>query len=86
MFLDDVVCGHDVSIHLTDTVFNLSQCQCENLEDVKLNLTGSDYGPYLANEASPIYTSTIVEKCTKKLVDDWNKMRCEVRPLSDCHA
>jgi hypothetical protein len=30
------------------------------------------------NEASPLYTSTIVERCTQKLVDDWNAMRCEV--------
>jgi hypothetical protein len=41
--------------------------------------TASDYGPYLANEASPLHTTTVVEKCTQKLVDDWNKMRCQVR-------
>eukprot|EP00195_Chlamydomonas_chlamydogama_P016264 CAMPEP_0202896914 /NCGR_PEP_ID=MMETSP1392-20130828/5816_1 /ASSEMBLY_ACC=CAM_ASM_000868 /TAXON_ID=225041 /ORGANISM="Chlamydomonas chlamydogama, Strain SAG 11-48b" /LENGTH=351 /DNA_ID=CAMNT_0049582431 /DNA_START=127 /DNA_END=1182 /DNA_ORIENTATION=- len=52
-------------------------CQCESLEDIKLNLTSSDYGSYLANEASPLYTTTIVEKCTQKLVDDWNHMRCQ---------
>jgi hypothetical protein len=40
--------------------------------------TASDYGPYLANEASPLYTSTIVERCTEKLVDDWHAMRCQV--------
>jgi hypothetical protein len=40
--------------------------------------TASDYGSYLANEASPLYTSTIVDKCTQKLVDDWNNMRCQV--------
>ena len=41
--------------------------------------TGTDYGPYLANEASPLFTATIVERCTEKLVDDWNKMRANVR-------
>jgi hypothetical protein len=40
--------------------------------------TSSDYGAYLANEASPLYTSTIVERCTEKLVDDWHAMRCQV--------
>jgi hypothetical protein len=40
--------------------------------------TATDYGTYLANEASPLYTSTIVDKCTQKLVDDWNNMRCQV--------
>lgn len=41
--------------------------------------TATDYGSYLANEASPLYTSTIVDRCTQKLVDDWNAMRCQVR-------
>jgi len=40
--------------------------------------TASDYGPYIANEPSPLLTTTIVDKCTQKLVDDWNKMRCQV--------
>lgn len=40
--------------------------------------TSSDYGPYLANEASPLHTTTLVERCTAKLVDDWNRMRCNV--------
>jgi hypothetical protein len=40
--------------------------------------TATDYGSYLANEPSPLLTTTIVEKCTQKLVDDWNKMRCQV--------
>ena len=40
--------------------------------------TSSDYGAYLANEASPLVTTTIVEKCTQKLVEDWNKMRAQV--------
>lgn len=44
--------------------------------------TATDYGPYLANEASPLYTSTIVDKCTQKLVDDWNAMRCQVGTLA----
>jgi hypothetical protein len=41
--------------------------------------TATDYGGYLANEASPLYTSTIVDRCTQKLVEDWNAMRCQVR-------
>ena len=41
--------------------------------------SGSDYGPYLANEASPLHTTTIVERCTEKLVDDWTRMRANVR-------
>lgn len=43
--------------------------------------TSSDYGPYLANEPSPLHTTTIVERCTEKLVDDWNKMRANVSSI-----
>ena len=46
--------------------------------------TGTDYGPYLANEPSPLHTTTIVDRCTEKLVDDWNKMRANVRPPAPC--
>lgn len=46
--------------------------------------TGTDYGPYLANEPSPLHTTTIVDRCTEKLVDDWNKMRANVRPPTPC--
>ena len=58
---------------------------CPNLANFFLALNtvlplqaATDYGPYLANEASPLYTTTIVEKCTQKLVEDWNRMRCQV--------
>jgi hypothetical protein len=41
--------------------------------------TGTDYGPYLANEASPMHTTTLVDCCTRKLVADWKYMRENVR-------
>jgi hypothetical protein len=47
---------------------------CANLTQPQ---TATDYGAYLANEASPLFTSTIVDRCTRKLVDDWNMMRCQ---------
>lgn len=37
--------------------------------------TGTDYGPFLANEASPIHTTTLVDCCTRKLVADWRYLR-----------
>ena len=41
--------------------------------------TGTDYGPYLANEPSPLHTTTIAACCTRKLVDDWKYLRVNVR-------
>jgi hypothetical protein len=39
----------------------------------------TDYGHYLQNEPSPIVPATIVEKCTAKLVEEWNHLRCQAR-------
>lgn len=68
--------------------------QCESLDDIKLYLVrvatlvqhhtlcgaqaATDYGSYLSNEASPLHTTTLVERCTQKLVDDWNYLRNNV--------
>jgi len=49
--------------------------QCETLEDMKLHLASTDYGDFLANEPSPLHTTTIAEKCTAKLVREFNHIR-----------
>ncbi|CAK0737150.1 V-type proton ATPase subunit d2 [Coccomyxa viridis] len=72
-YVDAVVRGHRSGLLTTADYNNL--CQCETLDDIKLNLTSTDYGPYLANEPSPLHTTTVVDRCTEKLVDDWNKLR-----------
>ncbi|KAJ0977927.1 hypothetical protein J5N97_013401 [Dioscorea zingiberensis] len=46
-------------------------------------LSSTDYGPFLQNEPSPLHTTTLVEKCTLKLVDDYKHMLCQAtEPLS----
>lgn len=45
------------------------------LKDFKLQLTSTDYGNFLANETPPISTSTIAEKATQRLVDEFNYIR-----------
>lgn len=49
--------------------------QCETLDDFKLQLSSTDYGNFLANETPPISTSTIAEKATARLVDEFNYLR-----------
>jgi len=57
--------------------------QCETLEDFRMQLSATDYGNFLANEPTPISTSTISEKATQVLVDQFNYMRSNaVEPLS----
>ncbi|GJN18537.1 hypothetical protein PR202_gb05709 [Eleusine coracana subsp. coracana] len=129
-FLEAIVRGNRSGL-LTSADYN-NLCQCENLDDIKMHLTATEYGPYLQNgeiqgllvigylgragatvihyaarsaaammsllairpvqiaitdrgfrEPSPLHTTTIVEKCTLKLVDEYKHMLCQAtEPLS----
>lgn len=57
--------------------------QCETLEDMKMHLSSTDYGDFLASEPSPLHTTTIAEKCTMKLVKEFRHIRAQAtQPLS----
>jgi len=57
--------------------------QCDTLDDMKLYLSSTDYGDFLANEPSPLHTTTIAEKCTIKLVKEFAHLRAQAtEPLS----
>ncbi|KAG0538232.1 hypothetical protein BDA96_03G217500 [Sorghum bicolor] len=71
-FLEAIVRGNRSGL-LTAADYN-NLCQCETLDDIKMHLTATEYGPYLQNEPSPLHTTTIVEKCTLKLVDEYKHM------------
>lgn len=48
-----------------------------------MQLTATDYGNFLANEPTPLSTSTIADKATARLVDEFNYIRSNaVEPLS----
>jgi V-type H+-transporting ATPase subunit d len=50
---------------------------------MKIHLASTSYGDFLENEPSPIHTTTIAEKCTLKMVEEFNYMRANsVKPLS----
>lgn len=50
---------------------------------MKLHLASTDYGDFLQNEPSPIHTTTIAEKCTQKLVEEFEYLRANsFEPLS----
>ena len=66
---------------LTDSDYH-HLTQCENLEDVKLNLQETDYGPVLSNEAS-ISPAVIEGKALHKLVLEFYYLRSNaVHPLT----
>eukprot|EP00298_Acanthocystis_sp_HF-20_P026742 c4570_g1_i1.p1 GENE.c4570_g1_i1~~c4570_g1_i1.p1 ORF type:complete len:358 (+),score=95.05 c4570_g1_i1:46-1119(+) len=60
---------------------NLSQC--DNLEDVKMHLQGTKYGQFLANEPPPLATTTIQQKATEKMVEEFKALRAHAnQPLA----
>lgn len=51
--------------------------------DLKTQLSATDYGNFLANEPSPLSTTTISDKATQLLVDQFNYIRSNaVEPLA----
>jgi V-type H+-transporting ATPase subunit d len=44
---------------------------------LKLQLSATEYGNFLANVPSPISTSTISDKATEKLVEEFNYLRAQ---------
>lgn len=51
--------------------------------DVKIHLSSTSYGDFLMNEPSPLHTTTIAEKCTLTMVDDFDFLRANaVEPLA----
>ncbi|THH16557.1 hypothetical protein EW146_g4103 [Bondarzewia mesenterica] len=80
-FLVGIVKGYKAGILTQGHYANLTQC--ENLEDVRTQLSATDHGNFLANEPLPISTSTIADKATQILVDQFNYIKGNaVSPLS----
>jgi hypothetical protein len=50
---------------------------------MKLHFASTDYGDFLQNEPSPLHTTTIAEKCTERMVRDFNYLRANAtQPLA----
>ncbi|KAL8140849.1 hypothetical protein V2J09_006870 [Rumex salicifolius] len=80
-YLEAIVRGYRSGL-LTAADYN-NLCQCETLDDIKMHLSATEYGTYLQNEPSPLHTTTLVEKCTLKLVDEYKHMLSQAtEPLS----
>jgi len=59
-YLEAEVRGFRFGILRHSDYVNLTQC--ENLDDMKLHFSSTDYGDFLQNEPSPLHTTTIHEK------------------------
>ncbi|KAF2986970.1 hypothetical protein EK904_000799 [Melospiza melodia maxima] len=72
-YLEGLVRGFKAGILRQGDYVNL--VQCESLEDLKLHLQSTDYGNFLANEASPLTVSVIDDKLKEKMVVEFRHMR-----------
>jgi len=80
-YLEAILRGYRLGILTTADYNNL--VQCEVLDDMRLHLASTGYGDFLANEPSPLHTTTIAEKCTEKMVQEFYHIRCQaVEPLA----
>jgi V-type H+-transporting ATPase subunit d len=56
---------------------------CSNLNEFKLVLEDSDYGAYLANEATPIEIVVLKKRMKEKLMDEIQHLICQsTQPLT----
>jgi V-type H+-transporting ATPase subunit d len=80
-YLEALVRGFRSGILTQSDYTNLTQC--ETLDDMRLALSATDYGDFLANEPSPLHTTTISERCTSRLVKEFNHLRAQAtEPLA----
>lgn len=80
-FLEGVVRGYRSSMLTSGNYQALTQC--ETLDDLRMQLSATDYGNFLASEPSPLATSSIAHKATKKLVSEFDYLRSNAtEPLS----
>jgi len=81
-FVEGIVRGYHLGLLTRADYDNLTQC--EVLDDLKLHLQGTSYGPdFLANEPSPLYTTTIQEYATQVMIKQFEFIReNSVQPLT----
>ena len=80
-YVEALVRGYKNSLLTSSQYINLTQC--DNLEDVKLQLSATDYGAYLADINQTLSTSVIEQKLNKKLIDDFHYIKSQsTDPLS----
>ncbi|KAL8293015.1 hypothetical protein RQP46_000709 [Phenoliferia psychrophenolica] len=80
-YLEGVLRGFKAGLITQSQYSNLTQC--ETIDDFRMQLAATDYGTFLANETPPISTSTIADRATNKLVDEFNYIRSNsVQPLT----
>ncbi|EGV62587.1 H(+)-transporting V0 sector ATPase subunit d [Yamadazyma tenuis] len=72
-YVEGVVRGYRNGLLATNQYLNLTQC--DNLEDLKLQLSSTDYGNFLAQHSGPLSTSIIRDNLSKKLYQQFQYLK-----------
>eukprot|EP00033_Pygsuia_biforma_P001068 GCRY01001215.1.p1 GENE.GCRY01001215.1~~GCRY01001215.1.p1 ORF type:complete len:357 (+),score=49.68 GCRY01001215.1:197-1267(+) len=74
-YVDAILRGYKAGLLKEMDYQNLTQC--ENLDDVRMHLSGTDYGNFMQNEPSPLSVSTVATKCLEKLCTEFEYIRMQ---------
>lgn len=74
-FVEGVVRGYRNGLLNNNQYVNLTQC--DNLEDLKLQLSATDYGNFLASHLGPLSTSIIQENLSKQLYKQFQYIKSQ---------
>lgn len=80
-YLEGVIRGYRNGLLTSSQYVNLTQC--DNLEDLKLQLSATEYGNFLSNESGKLSTSVLEQKLNDKLVTQFRYIQAQsTKPLS----
>lgn len=80
-YVEALVRGYRCGLLNSSQYVNLTQC--DNLEDLKLQLSATDYGNFLSNVAESVSTSIVQDYAAQKLYDEFRYIRAQAtEPLS----
>ncbi|RLV92029.1 V-type proton ATPase subunit d [Spathaspora sp. JA1] len=74
-YIEGVVRGYKSGLLTTNQYVNLTQC--DNLEDLKLQLSSTDYGNFMANQSGNLSTSIIQDSLSKKLFQQYQYIKSQ---------
>ena len=74
-YVEGVVRGYKSGLLGNNQYVNLTQC--DNLEDLKLQLSATDYGNFLASHSGPLSTSIMQDNLSKKLFQQFQYLKSQ---------
>lgn len=74
-YVEGVVRGYRNGLLTSNQYVNLTQC--DTLQDLKLQLSATDYGNFLSSQSGPLSTSIIQDKLSKKLFSQFQYLKSQ---------